>query len=561
MPVNQNKETGVLFQTLRSLSLAKRLTAGFATVLLLLLAIAATSAYSMRVLGNQVQTIVQVNNAKTEVANDLLSSIDALAIQTRSVALFANLETDLDGKQAAAEVSLAKAAEEKYLATEKRLTALLALPQSSDAERALLADIVAAAKVALPEVREAVQQGSDRDTVSAVLTLTNRVRPQETKMRQKVLELVLLQRRLTEEANAEVARLERQTQIVSVVLVVFALALGGAIGWGITNSVTQPIGRAVVVAERIADGDLSSEIEVRIHDETGRLLEAIRGMQDRLRTLVGGIRQAADSIEVASSEVAMGNHDLSQRTEQTASNLQQTAQSMDQLTGIVMRSAESARQANQMASTAASVAARGGTVVAEVVTTMDEINASSKKIADIIGVIDGIAFQTNILALNAAVEAARAGEQGRGFAVVASEVRSLAGRSAEAAREIKSLIGASVDRVERGAKLVADAGSTMTDIVGSVKRVNDTLGEITAAASSQSAGISEINSSITALDQMTQQNSALVEESAAAAESLKEQAARLTQVVSTFKLDRRDASPVHRQPPQQADPRVRRLPG
>jgi len=561
MPVNQNKETGVLFQTLRSLSLAKRLTAGFATVLLLLLAIAATSAYSMRVLGNQVQTIVQVNNAKTEVANDLLSSIDALAIQTRSVALFANLETDLDGKQAAAEVSLAKAAEEKYLATEKRLTALLALPQSSDAERALLADIVAAAKVALPEVREAVQQGSDRDTVSAVLTLTNRVRPQETKMRQKVLELVLLQRRLTEEANAEVARLERQTQIVSVVLVVFALALGGAIGWGITNSVTQPIGRAVVVAERIADGDLSSEIEVRIHDETGRLLEAIRGMQDRLRTLVGGIRQAADSIEVASSEVAMGNHDLSQRTEQTASNLQQTAQSMDQLTGIVMRSAESARQANQMASTAASVAARGGTVVAEVVTTMDEINASSKKIADIIGVIDGIAFQTNILALNAAVEAARAGEQGRGFAVVASEVRSLAGRSAEAAREIKSLIGASVDRVERGAKLVADAGSTMTDIVGSVKRVNDTLGEITAAASSQSAGISEINSSITALDQMTQQNSALVEESAAAAESLKEQAARLTQVVSTFKLDRRDASPVHRQPPQQAAPRVRRLPG
>ena len=536
----------MLFDTLKSLSLAKRLTAGIATVLLLLVAVAATSAYSMRVLGQKVQTIVQVNNAKTEVANDLLSSIDALAIQTRSVALFANLETDLDGKQAAAEVGLAKAAEQKYLETEKKLTALLAQPQSSDAERALMADVAGAAKVALPEIREAVQQGSDRDTVAAVLTLTNRVRPQETKMRQKVLELVLLQRKLTDDANAEVARLERQTQVVSVVLVVFALALGGAIGWGITNSVTQPIGRAVVVAERIADGDLSSEIEVRIHDETGRLLEAIRSMQERLRSLVGGIRQAADSIEMASSEVAMGNQDLSQRTEQAASNLQQTAQSMDQLTNIVMRSAESAKQANQLASTAASVAARGGSVVAEVVTTMDEINASSKKIADIIGVIDGIAFQTNILALNAAVEAARAGEQGRGFAVVAAEVRSLAGRSAEAAREIKSLIVASVERVERGAKLVGDAGSTMTDIVGSVKRVNDTIGEITSAASSQSAGISEINSSIAALDQMTQQNSALVEESAAAAESLKEQAARLAQVVSTFKLDRSGGPSVDR---------------
>ena len=538
----------MLFDTLKSLSLAKRLTAGFATVLLLLVAVAATSAYSMRVLGQKVQTIVQVNNAKTEVANDLLSSIDALAIQTRSVALFANLETDLDGKQAAAEVGLAKAAEQKYLSTEKKLTELLAQPQSSDAERALLAEVATAAKVALPEIREAVQQGSDRDTVAAVLTLTNRVRPEEAKMRQKVLELVLLQLKLTDEANAEVASLERRTQVVSVVLVVFALALGGAIGWGITSSVTQPIGRAVVVAERIADGDLSSEVEVRIHDETGRLLEAIRAMQERLRSLVGGIRQAADSIEVASSEVAMGNQDLSQRTEQAASNLQQTAQSMDQLTNIVMRSAESAKQANQLASTAASVAARGGTVVAEVVTTMDEINASSKKIADIIGVIDGIAFQTNILALNAAVEAARAGEQGRGFAVVAAEVRSLAGRSAEAAREIKSLIVASVERVERGAKLVGDAGSTMTDIVGSVKRVNDTIGEITSAASSQSAGISEINSSIAALDQMTQQNSALVEQSAAAAESLKEQAARLTQVVSTFKLDRSDGPSVDRGP-------------
>lgn len=535
---HKNKERHVFTQILQSLSLAKRLTAGFATVLVLLVAVALTGVYAMRVLGQKVQTIVQVNNAKTELANDLLNAMDSLAVQTRSVALFANLETDIDGKQAEAEVNLAKSAQKKYLETEKRLADLLASAQSTDAERALLDDVMKASKVAMPEIAEAVQQGSDRDTVAAVLTLDNRVRPPETIMRQKVVELLQLQRKLSDEANAEVASLERRNQVISVVLVLVALAIGGGLGWSITNSVTQPIGRAVVVAERIADGDLTSEVEVRIQDETGRLLAAIGAMQARLRELVGGIRQAADSIEMASTEVAMGNQDLSHRTEQAASNLQQTAGAMHNLTHSVVHSADSAKQANQLASTAAHVAERGGAVVAEVVSTMDEINASSKRIADIIGVIDGIAFQTNILALNAAVEAARAGEQGRGFAVVASEVRSLAGRSAEAAREIKGLINVSVERVGRGAQLVGTAGSTMTEIVDSVQRVNATIGEITAAASSQSAGIGEINASISALDQMTQQNSALVEESAAAAESLKEQAARLTQVVSAFKLER-----------------------
>jgi methyl-accepting chemotaxis protein len=541
------------------LSLATRLSVGFSSILLLLVAVAATGAYSMRALGQQVQTIVQVNNVKTEVANELMSSMDNLAIQARSVALFANLETDLDGKQAEAGVKLAQAAEQRYLGTEKKLAALLAGPNSSDAERALLAEVAAAAQLALPAVRTAVQQGSDRETEAAVLTLVNQVRPEEARMRLKVDELVALQRKLTDETNAAMASLERKAQLIAITLVVFALVLGGGIGWGITRSVTQPIGRAVVVAERIARGDLTSEIEVRIHDETGRLLEAIRAMQERLRALVGGIRQAADSIQTASSEVAMGNQDLSQRTEQAAGSLQQTAQSMAHLTSIVMRGADSAKQANQLASTAATVAARGGSVVAEVVTTMDEINASSKRIADIIGVIDGIAFQTNILALNAAVEAARAGEQGRGFAVVASEVRSLAGRSAEAAREIKGLIGASVERVARGARLVNDAGSAMKDIVGSVQQVNDTIGEITAAASSQSAGISQINTSIATLDQMTQQNSALVEQSAAAAESLKEQAAQLARVVSTFKLDRLGDAPAEPPRGQLAGRDVKRL--
>jgi methyl-accepting chemotaxis protein len=263
---------------------------------------------------------------------------------------------------------------------------------------------------------------------------------------------------------------------------------------------------------------------------------ALKSALARMNVAMSDVQASVSSIQTASIEIASGNLDLSQRTEQAASNLQQAASSMEQLTGNVRQSADSARQANQLATSAAEVAARGGSVVSQVVATMDEINASSKKIADIIGTIDGIAFQTNILALNAAVEAARAGEQGRGFAVVASEVRSLAGRSAEAAREIKSLIGASVDKVESGSRLVATAGDTMKEIVNSVQRVSDIISEISTATAEQSEGIGQVNASVVRLDQMTQQNAALVEESAAAAESLKDQAARLNEVVGTFRL-------------------------
>jgi methyl-accepting chemotaxis protein len=318
---------------------------------------------------------------------------------------------------------------------------------------------------------------------------------------------------------------------VAVLLVVPLTLLNSA-------SICQPIDAARQLAEAIAQGDLASaRTDSRGHDETAALLRALDAMRERLRTLVGDIRASADSIQTASSEVANGNADLSQRTEQTASSLQQTASSMEQLTGTVRQTADSASTANQLASSAAAVAERGGNVVSQVVGTMQEISNSSRKIADIIGVIDGIAFQTNILALNAAVEAARAGEQGRGFAVVASEVRSLAQRSAEAAKEIKTLIGASVERVETGSRLVADAGSTMSEIVASVQRVTDIIGEITAAASEQSQGIGQVNTAVTQLDQMTQQNAALVEQSAAAAESLKQEAHRMSGVVATFKVD------------------------
>jgi len=286
----------------------------------------------------------------------------------------------------------------------------------------------------------------------------------------------------------------------------------------------------------VADGNLVVDATTDRDDEVGDLLRAMGAMARQLNLSLATVRESSESIRLASAEIATGNQDLSLRTEQTASNLQRASSSTEQLNTTVRHSAESARQAFQLAANASSVAARGGTVVGQVVSTMEEINVSARKIADIIGVIDGIAFQTNILALNAAVEAARAGEQGRGFAVVASEVRSLAGRSAEAAKEIKTLIGASVEKVDSGSRLVADAGQTMTEIVGSVQRVSDMIGEISAASNVQSEGIGNVNTAVMELDQMTQQNAALVEQSAAAADSLREQALRLAQVVSAFRL-------------------------
>jgi methyl-accepting chemotaxis protein len=323
-----------------------------------------------------------------------------------------------------------------------------------------------------------------------------------------------------------------------------------------TRSITTPVQRAVEAAEEISRGNLSIDIDAQGKDEPARLLHALAEMQQSLSRIVGHVREGSENVATASSEISQGNNDLSARTEQQASALQQTAASMEQLNSTVRQNADNARQANQLALSASTVAVQGGDVVGQVVETMKGINDSSRKISDIIGVIDGIAFQTNILALNAAVEAARAGEQGRGFAVVASEVRSLAGRSADAAKQIKTLINDSVERVEQGTSLVDQAGNTMTEVVGAIKRVTDLMGEISAASNEQSQGVSQVGEAVTQMDQVTQQNAALVEEMAAAASSLNHQAQDLVSTVAFFKLSPADEQSAQAHRAQAAAPRA-----
>ena len=429
---------------------------------------------------------------------------------------------------------------ESYVKLDKQLQATIKTPDG----KAALAKAEAAITAISGPTDQVIALGIENKNAEAVKLLLGSVRPLQTAAVNALEELQTLEIAQTEEFQKQANQTYRSAVALMLILGTIAVALLAFFGWLLVRSITRPLNQAVEVSRAVAAGDLSLEFEASGNSETGQLLSALKAMQTSLASVVDNVRRNSESVATASSQIAQGNNDLSGRTEEQASALEQTAASMEELGATVKQNADNARQANQLALGASTVATKGGEVVGEVVETMKGINDSSKKIADIIGVIDGIAFQTNILALNAAVEAARAGEQGRGFAVVASEVRSLAQRSAAAAKEIKGLIDTSVQRVEQGTALVDRAGVTMTEIVSSIKRVTDIMGEISAASTEQRSGEAQIGEAVTQMDKATQQNAALVEESAAAAESLKAQAQQLVQSVAVFKLGNGD-SPKH----------------
>ena len=513
--------------TFNHLRIGTRLALAFGALITLALLVGSIGIHRLSELNTALALIGSDRVPKVQLAADITDDVNLIARELRNALIWAD---EAKVKTAFDTISQARERIGKAIAA-------MDTTVTSDEGKKRLAAVISARATYVPLQQQFMDLVREGKKDEATTLLSERMRDVQLVYIQSLDDLKNLQIELVAQAVRDGEAEYAQAKLVMFSLLAGMAAIGALMGWGIARSITGPIHDAVGVAERVAEGDLSSHIDASGRDETGRLLAALKVMNDSLVGIVSTVRSSSDSIATGSAQIAVGNADLSQRTEEQASALEETASSMEELGTTVKQNADHARQANELALNASAVASRGGQVVGQVVGTMRDINDSSKQIVDIISVIDGIAFQTNILALNAAVEAARAGEQGRGFAVVASEVRSLAQRSAEAAKQIKTLIAASVARVEQGSALVDQAGVTMQDVVNSIRRVTDIMGEISTASAEQSRGVTQVGEAVRQMDQVTQQNAALVEESAAAAESLKQQALQLVHAVAVFKID------------------------
>ncbi|WP_039784788.1 methyl-accepting chemotaxis protein [Herbaspirillum huttiense] len=530
---------------IKNIKISARLAACFGILVAVMCLIAGVGMQSLHSISKASRIVVEDRYVKIALVMEIRENVNSAARNLRNAMLGRNPD------EAKRYLDRGAANSAKTTESMNQIEKLISTPRGKELFKAIQ-DARATYSTSRDKLRELILQQKKEE---ATEVLFNEVIPKQDRYFDVLNDFVAFQRTLMDESVAEGQQTSDSAIALMLELSAVAILLCVLAAWWVTRSITRPLNEAVDVASAVAQGDLTVQIGETTRDETGKLLASLKAMNQNLHRIVSEVRTGSDTINTASSEIASGNLDLSSRTEEQAGALEETASAMEELTSTVKQNADNARQANQLAASASDVAVQGGSVVGQVVQTMGEINEASKKIVDIISVIDGIAFQTNILALNAAVEAARAGEQGRGFAVVASEVRTLAQRSASAAKEIKALIDDSVTRVDNGSRLVEQAGSTMSEVVASVKRVTDVVAEISAASNEQSDGIEQINHAIVQMDEVTQQNAALVEQAAAAAQSLQEQSGRLVETVSIFKLSSQEtprAQPARKPVPPKA---------